>query len=318
MQTPDLVTIVIPTYNRETLVPRAIASVLAQSYPNIEVMVVDDGSRDHSTEAVLAIAESDSRVRLVRHTSNYGQNAALNTGICFCTGTYVGFCDSDDTLLPDFVEKFVSKFQSDSELGAVYSRKFVKLGHREPVVAVPFTLEGHVYPQTLAQGHLSHMGTIMVKRECFKRTRVFDINFTNHQDDDFCFLVAKHYKVGLIPEALAIEFNEGLADRVTDNRLDYAQGFRRFIIKHADEILELAGPDAMIHHLNKSARLFLEVGDPHAATRLLTDCTDLFNKTVQSGVAPLEAVASIVPNRSVLREQLIANVERCNAILTRK
>jgi glycosyltransferase involved in cell wall biosynthesis len=311
----ELVSIIIPTFNRENCVIRAIESALKQSYPLIEVVVVDDGSTDRSVDKISLITCNDPRVRVIQHTTNYGQNAALNSGICFCKGQYITFCDSDDVLLPDFVEKFILKFKSDSELGAVYSRKFVKIGNGQLIVANPFYLEGFIYPQVLAQGYLSHMGTIMVKRYCLKKTRLFDINFTNHQDDDFCFLLAKYFKIGILKEALAIEFNEGLSDRVTENRIDYAEGFLRLIKKYSDDITYFAGPDAMINHLNKSVRLFLDVLDVNSASLLLTECINLFNKTMEDGVPPKKSVETIVPSRPLLREQLILNINMFNATL---
>ena len=308
-----LVSIIIPSYNRADLLPRAVESVLRQTHANVEVIVVDDGSRD-ATGAYLASLAHEPRLVSYVHTTNHGQNAALNTGLVFAHGDYIGFCDSDDELLPTFVARFLERFEADPGLGAVYSRKFLKRGDEPMFVTREFTIEGHVYPQVLAQGFLSHMGTIMVKRECLKKTRLFDINFTNHQDDDFCFLIARHYKVGLIAEALAIEYNALLNNRVTDNRVDYALGFERLLNKHRDEIVRHAGQDALLKHLLASARNFLQVGDSVRATALLHEASQLFNRIVESGVAPVAAVADIVPGRAALRDELIALINFVNGV----
>ena len=109
------VAIIIPTYNRARLVPRAIESVLAQTYP-CSLVVVDDGSTDDSA-AVLATYADVPSVRLVAHPENRGQSVARNTGIAnLPAGTrYFGILDSDDTLLPDAVEVLVEAFTSSND-----------------------------------------------------------------------------------------------------------------------------------------------------------------------------------------------------------
>ena len=89
-----LVSVVIPTYDRAELLPRAVRSVLAQTYQNMEIIIVDDGSRDNTQEVVKSF--SDPRVRYVRHDTNRGVSAARNTGIKNSRGEFIGLLDSDD------------------------------------------------------------------------------------------------------------------------------------------------------------------------------------------------------------------------------
>lgn len=91
-------TIVIPVFNREIEVVRAIKSCLAQEFRAFELLVVDDGSTDRSATVVEAL--QDKRVRLIRHVSNRGQCPARNTGVGAAVGKWVPFLDSDDELLP--------------------------------------------------------------------------------------------------------------------------------------------------------------------------------------------------------------------------
>ena len=106
------VTLVVRTYNRAGLVSRAIDSALRQTYPELDVLVVDDGSTDDTLE-VLRAFDGDPRVRVVRHTSNRGSNAAGNTGLADLGAetSYFGLLDSDDTLEPDALEHMVRAFE---------------------------------------------------------------------------------------------------------------------------------------------------------------------------------------------------------------
>ncbi|MBN1308421.1 MAG: glycosyltransferase family 2 protein [Chitinispirillaceae bacterium] len=93
-----LVSVVVPTYNRAEVLPRAVGSVLSQTYRNIECIIVNDGSTDATEEAVALIV--DSRVRSIRFPENRGGGAARNAGIAEARGEFVAFCDDDDVWLP--------------------------------------------------------------------------------------------------------------------------------------------------------------------------------------------------------------------------
>ena len=116
------VTVVIPTYNRGRLITRAIDSVLTQTYPNVDVVVIDDGSTD-DTPAKLRAYEGDSRVRLVRVDHNLGVTGAKNAGLeaLPSDADYLGILDSDDALEPSAIDALVRVFeQSDDRYSQVF------------------------------------------------------------------------------------------------------------------------------------------------------------------------------------------------------
>ena len=98
-----LVSVIIPTYNRVHTLPVSVESVLRQTYHNLEVIVVDDGSTDKTENYVRGL--TDSRVRYVRNTGQHGPAAARNLGVRLARGEYVAFQDSDDEWHPDKLEK---------------------------------------------------------------------------------------------------------------------------------------------------------------------------------------------------------------------
>jgi len=116
MLTPPLVSIVIPTYNREDLVAAAIDSALAQTHPRCEVIVVDDGSKDRTPEVLAAYAGKIVAIR----QENKGLAGARNSGIRSSTGEYVGFLDSDDVWEPRLVEEALKLFDAHPKVGAVF------------------------------------------------------------------------------------------------------------------------------------------------------------------------------------------------------
>ncbi len=99
----DLISVIIPVYQVEAYLDRAVRSVLSQTYRNLEIILVDDGSTDHSGLMCDRWAKHDSRIRVI-HQMNSGQAGARNAGIDACHGQYVSFVDSDDTIDPRMIE----------------------------------------------------------------------------------------------------------------------------------------------------------------------------------------------------------------------
>lgn len=100
----QLVSVIVPVYNREKEIDRCVTSVLNQTYPNLELILVDDGSADSSLAICKSYSDSDKRVR-VFHQENSGVSSARNLGIQNAKGEYLTFVDSDDYIAPDYVEK---------------------------------------------------------------------------------------------------------------------------------------------------------------------------------------------------------------------
>jgi glycosyltransferase involved in cell wall biosynthesis len=115
---PPLVSIIVPTYNRAALLRETITSVLAQTYPAIELIVVDDGSTDATPELLASYGD---RIRVIRK-QNGGGTAARNTGLAAARGAYVSFLDHDDLLLPEKIARQVALLERRPELGAVHCR----------------------------------------------------------------------------------------------------------------------------------------------------------------------------------------------------
>ena len=119
-----LVSVVIPIFNRVGTIERAIRSVLTQSYTNIEVIVVDDGSSDGSPNVVRSI--NDSRITLIELPKNTGVSYARNIGVSAAKGSFLAFQDSDDEWLAGKLERQIAVMDSQGELCVlVYCTKIV-------------------------------------------------------------------------------------------------------------------------------------------------------------------------------------------------
>lgn len=129
-----LVSVVVPNYNYGLYVGDCIESILAQTYRNIEVIVVDDGSTDESHEVLNRYID---KVKVI-HSRNFGVNHARNLGLRSCNGEYVAFCDSDDYWEPEKIQLQLDLMRQNSNLSLVYTGvnvveiSSVKTSHMEP------------------------------------------------------------------------------------------------------------------------------------------------------------------------------------------
>jgi glycosyltransferase involved in cell wall biosynthesis len=111
----DLVSIVIPVYNVEPYIERCLKSVISQSYKNIEIILIDDGSTDNSATICDQYSKIDTRIKVI-HKKNGGLSSARNVGINISSGTYICFIDSDDYISEDYVDylySLINKYDSD-------------------------------------------------------------------------------------------------------------------------------------------------------------------------------------------------------------
>ena len=124
MSQEALVSVVVPVYNVEPYIGKCLASLCRQTYHNIEIVVVDDGSLDNSVEIIHDFMERDSRIRYLKRI-NGGLGAARNTGIENSQGEYICFVDSDDWVSEDYVEKFVSTSMEDESDVVISNIRYV-------------------------------------------------------------------------------------------------------------------------------------------------------------------------------------------------
>jgi GT2 family glycosyltransferase len=170
-QSLPLVSIIIPTYNRSRLLQEAVESALAQTYPNVEVIVVDDGSADDTAQVM---AQYDDRLCYIRQ-ANRGVAAARNTGIRASRGEYLTFLDDDDRFLRTKVQRQVHLLSSQPKSGLVHCRYYRADGEGHFLDKPSLLPQGEIL-DSLVRWNFVWIGGPLVRRECFERVGVFDEN----------------------------------------------------------------------------------------------------------------------------------------------
>ena len=179
----NLVSIVIPCYNDWQYVEQAVASALNQTYYNIEVIVVDDGS-NAETKAILKKIEP--RITKLITQENQGQSAARNVGIKAAKGEYILVLDSDDFFEPTFCEKAISFFLSDNEVKIVSC--FANLILNDGSIVIYETRGGNVSDFLFGNKVL---GTSLFKKVDWQNSGGYDISIKNSQSSNpFLILIS--------------------------------------------------------------------------------------------------------------------------------
>ncbi len=233
------VSVIIPCYNGERFVGDAIESILAQTYGDLEVVVVDDGSTDNSA-AVVGGYTGGGEVRLVRHEANRGIPAARNTGIASVAGEFVSFLDQDDSWVPEKLDRQIRIFDaSPPEVGMVFSDVLVVdddgaslglcVGREIPRRLDTMCREERL--RALFRHNFIPLISVLVRRRCLDEVGWFDEDIRGGMDDyELCLRLVAGCDVRVIQEPLATH-------RV--HVLNYSQDTER-LIADAPEIIERA------------------------------------------------------------------------------
>ena len=234
------VSAIITTHNRATLLPRAVDSVLAQTYSNYEIVIVDDGSSDNTQEIIAGFR--DPRIRSIRRDQGGGASTARNTGIRMARGEYIAFLDDDDEWLPTKLERQVAILDSSSHrVGLVYGWvDFVDDSTGDVTPLERSAMEGDVFDNLVAMRTPGPTSVLMVRTSVAIEIEGFDESLPRHNDIDFICRISRLYHIALLPEVVLKHHGEHGHERISDNTpesLSYAIGqLRRHMVTYADEL----------------------------------------------------------------------------------
>jgi glycosyltransferase involved in cell wall biosynthesis len=200
-QPSPMVSVIVPTYNREKYIKQAIDSILQQTFTDFELIVVDDGSTDQTAELVQQIP--DDRIRYV-YRENGGTSEAVNTGISHIRGEYFTKLDSDDLWEDTLLEDLVSSLESNPQVGAVYARaQYIdEAGNKlDRFRGWPMAFPENPFKSFLFYD-TSVTITTLIRRSAMDEVGIFDGSNICSEDWDYIIRVAKITKVIYLDKVL--------------------------------------------------------------------------------------------------------------------
>ncbi len=247
MKNSGLVSVILPVYNRESTIKRAIDSVLRQTYSKLELIVIDDASSDNTVKLVNEY--TDERIRLICQEQNGGACKARNVGIANARGEYIAFQDSDDEWLEDKLDTQI-KIMKEKKCPACYSAYY--LYDNDSVYFQPIDFENQSKYEAglgkiLAEYNVIGTVTLIIKYEVLKlfNDEYFDEQLPRLQDYEFVIRLFKVCPIAYVNRPLVNAFHTEIS--ITANSGAFYAASARIMEKHGDFLNENRFIDAMIN-----------------------------------------------------------------------
>lgn len=210
------VSVVIPVYNRESLIADAVLSVLKQTYENFELIIVNDYSTDRTEEVIKGF--QDNRIRLILNQRGKGAQGARNTGLYAAKGEWVAFLDSDDIWMPDKLEKQLRYLETlSSNVVAIASGYSVFRSSPDQVIKEYIAPKSNFSTlELLYNNHIGPFSTFIFRREIGLSIGGLDENFPAMQDIDFYISLSQLGEVVVLRDSMCF-IRRGNNDRISVN-----------------------------------------------------------------------------------------------------
>ena len=211
-----MISVIIPTFNCRRYICEAIDSVLCQTYPGLEILVIDDGS----TDGTKALVEKNYPAIRYFYGENKGVSSARNIGIQWRRGELIAFLDSDDKWLPQKLEKQARLFQHDTGLGMVFTENyfFNEKGILDKKADKKIRLmHGDIVRNIFLNSYVV-TSTVMVRKSVFDIVGLFEQELSAAEDDNMWMRIGMKYRIGLIDEPMLLyRLTEGSLSRTSRN-----------------------------------------------------------------------------------------------------
>ena len=294
-----LISVVLPTYNRAKVLPRAIDSVLAQSHPEVELVVVDDGSTDGTEELIRSYGD---RIVYLKLEGNKGGNHARNRGIERAKGGIVSFIDSDDEYLPDKLTEVDAFFAENPEIdllvdsfelhyppehgGRPAPRSNPELRDREAVREAVFSRR--LYKSTPA---------LSVRKQALIAVGLFDETLSRRQDMDLILRVTERHRCASIGRVLWIK--HWTPGAISSKQNTFMQALLEICERHPEYLTEPAYRRGMDRDVGRHFVRLIKAGDFGSAWR----DARLYRRLDGSPLAPWPLVLRYLTQRRKRRGQ---------------
>ncbi len=203
-----LISVIIPAYNAEEFIAQTLESVLSQTYQNIEILVVDDGSTDTTAEIIKSFAQKDRRIILLQQ-SNAGVATARNLAYLHSKGEYIAPIDADDIWYPQNLEKQVECLtKSEPFVGVVYSWSLdINEGGLLTGGFYNSTIEGEVHDALVYKYFIGNASSSLIRRACFEKVGGYNCKFRLEnaqgcEDWELHLRIAQYYQFKVVSEYL--------------------------------------------------------------------------------------------------------------------
>jgi glycosyltransferase involved in cell wall biosynthesis len=222
--------IIMPTYNRAGCIKNAIDSLLAQTYNDFELIIIDDGSTDNTEEYVRKIYDKDiesGKIKLIRYQKNKGAAFARNRGLEVAENDWIGYLDSDNKMHDDFLETFVDNIKKNPKTKVFYAK--IKNSNSQIEIGHEFEFD------ELTIRNFIDLGAFIHSIDIFKEVGGFNTELSRLIDWDLIIKYTERYKPKFIEKVLLDYYDGSEFSRITNN-VSHDENYKKIIIDYQNRI----------------------------------------------------------------------------------
>ena len=268
--TDPLVSVVIPTYERSQFLEGAIQTALGQTYENIEVIVVDDGSSEQYSDKI--VSDYSDNVNCLQHEENKGLSAARNTGIRESGGEFVAFLDDDDRWHKTKLARQVEALKQDQTVGLATCLVAAITPDNELVHCETSAPSGDCSETILSGNSIGTPSRILVRQDCFKDIGCFDESLPTKQDWDFYIRLCQNWRVAAVEDHLCFRtIHESMSSNPESAQRDNEQ-----ILHKHEELFRSRG-----YSEKAKSEIAMRVGRAYMRTAKLSSARNQFGEAIK-------------------------------------
>jgi GT2 family glycosyltransferase len=253
-----LVSVIVPTYNRPKMLASALNSILNQTYPHVEVIVVNDGGSE--VESLITSLDADRKITYVRIPRNRERSFARNVGISVARGKYIAYLDDDDCFYPDHLATLV-KFLETSDYRVAYTdahrahQVMTEQGYQTVSRDLPYSHDFNFHQ--LLVHNLFPTLTVMHERACLDEVGLFDESLETHEDWDLWIRLARKFPIHHLAKVTSeFSFRTDGSSTTSSRQDDFLKTLEMIYQKHADLVTDLP-------HVRQAQMQFLQLQRAH-------------------------------------------------------
>lgn len=196
------ISVIMPNYNGEKYIWEAIESILQQTFTDFELIIIDDGSTDHSWDIIQKYAERDTRIVVLKNKTNKHIVYTRNIGITNAKWVYIAFLDSDDIAFPERLEKQIKIMENNKKIGICGSNSEIIKGNGDKIGEKRFPQTNEECKNAIWYKNPFSQSTVVIRKKCFDEIGMYDDNFRNTEDLDMWIRIGTKYELYNIQETL--------------------------------------------------------------------------------------------------------------------
>lgn len=236
--------IIIPTFNRAYCLWKSIQSVIAQTYPYFEIIVIDDASVDDTIKLIKEF--SDPRIKLIQHKVNKGPSAARNSGLQIANGKYIAYLDSDNIWYSDFLEVMHKSFRNNPDKSLIYCKKNYRLNiidenGKEEVIRDETTNHRNYFDlkRLWHRKIIIDTNCLVHKKEVYNNIGGWDENLNFWEDYEYTLRIAQKYPKGIMAlNRVMLDYEQVLSlEDKAENQQKWSEAEKYIFEKYHDEPL---------------------------------------------------------------------------------